>query len=48
MMEYVPVKPLDSLILHDGLKLGEMPGYALQIADALACAHAGYWHYETL
>ena len=39
-MEYVPGKPLDRLIPRDGLKLREALGYAVQIADALACAHA--------
>ena len=40
VMEYVPGKPLDRLIPRDGIKLREALGYAVQIADALACAHA--------
>ncbi|HWR49690.1 MAG TPA: protein kinase [Bryobacteraceae bacterium] len=45
VMEYVPGKPLDRLIPRNGLKLHEALGYAVQIADALACAHsAGIVH----
>ncbi|MEP6539423.1 MAG: protein kinase [Bryobacteraceae bacterium] len=40
VMEFVPGKPLDRLIPRDGLKLREALGYAIQIAEALACAHA--------
>ena len=40
VMEYVPGKPLDRLIPHNGLKPQEALAYAVQIADALACAHA--------
>jgi serine/threonine protein kinase len=40
VMEYVPGKPLDRLIPREGLKLREALGYAVQIADAMACAHA--------
>lgn len=45
VMEYVPGKPLDRLIPHNGLKTKESLAYAVQIADALACAHrAGIVH----
>ncbi len=40
VMEYVPGKPLDRMIPRDGLKFNEAFGYAVQIADALSCAHA--------
>jgi serine/threonine protein kinase len=40
VMEYVEGKPLDRLIPREGLKLSEALGYAIQMADALACAHA--------
>ncbi len=39
-MEYVEGKTLDVLIGHKGLPLGEALDYAVQIADALAQAHA--------
>ena len=39
-MEYVPGKTLDRLIGKKGLKLGVALKYAIQIADALAAAHA--------
>src|SRR5205823_11262574 len=39
-MEYVDGKTLDRLIGHRGLRVGEALGYAVQIADALATAHA--------
>ncbi|OFW08702.1 MAG: hypothetical protein A3H96_08545 [Acidobacteria bacterium RIFCSPLOWO2_02_FULL_67_36] len=41
VMEYLTGKPLDQLIPHKGLPLGEGLRYALQIADALARAHVG-------
>ena len=41
VMEYLSGKPLDRLIPRRGLPLGEALKYALQIADALATAHAG-------
>ena len=41
VMEYLSGKPLDRLIPRKGLPLGEALKYALQIADALATAHAG-------
>jgi serine/threonine protein kinase len=45
VMEYVPGKSLEQLIPHNGLKLKEALLYAIQIADALACAHrAGIIH----
>ncbi len=45
VMEYVPGKPLDRLIPRNGLKVKEALRYAIQIADALACAHqAGIVH----
>ena len=40
VMEYVPGKPLSSLIPRAGLPLGEALKYAAQMADALASAHA--------
>ncbi|MBZ5581416.1 MAG: protein kinase [Acidobacteriia bacterium] len=44
-MEYVDGKPLDRLIGHKGLRLGDALRYAVQIADALAKAHsAGIVH----
>jgi Tol biopolymer transport system component/serine/threonine protein kinase len=39
-MEYVPGKALNQLITRKGLPLGEALKYAIQIADALAAAHA--------
>jgi Tol biopolymer transport system component len=39
-MEYVPGKTLDQLIGRKGLRLNETLKYAIQIADALARAHA--------
>jgi len=39
-MEYVPGRPLASLIGHRGVPLSDALRYAIQIADALACAHA--------
>ena len=39
VLEYVAGKPLDRLIPRNGLKLREALRYAIQIADALACAH---------
>ena len=39
-MEYVEGKTLDELIGRKGLKLNEALKYAVQIADALAKAHA--------
>ncbi len=40
VMEYLSGKPLDRLIPRRGLALGDALKYALQIADALAAAHA--------
>src|SRR5262245_63310104 len=40
VMEYVPGKSLDRLIPRRGLPLGEVLRYAIEIADALAAAHA--------
>ena len=40
VMEYVPGKSLDKLITPKGLPLAEVIGYAMQIASALAAAHA--------
>jgi len=40
VMEFVEGKSLDLLIGHRGLKLSEALGYAVQIADGLAKAHA--------
>jgi serine/threonine protein kinase/Tol biopolymer transport system component len=40
VMEYVSGKSLDKLITPRGLPLAEVTGYALQIASALAAAHA--------
>jgi serine/threonine protein kinase len=40
VMEYVPGKPLDRLIGSKGLPAAEAMGYATQIANALAAAHA--------
>src|SRR5262245_23028897 len=40
VMEYVAGKTLDRLIPHRGLKLNEVFKYSIQIADALAKAHA--------
>jgi len=40
VMEYVAGRPLDRLIPRNGLKLKEALQYAIQIADALKCAHA--------
>jgi serine/threonine protein kinase len=39
-MEYVPGKTLNQLIARKGLPLSEVLRYAIQIADALAAAHA--------
>src|SRR5574340_122153 len=39
-MEYVPGRTLDRVIGRKGLKLGEALHYAVQMADALAKAHA--------
>src|SRR5947209_15568674 len=39
-MEYVPGRTLDELINRKGLRLNEALKYAVQIADALAKAHA--------
>ncbi len=39
-MEYVPGKTLDQLIGRKGMSLGEALNLAVQIADALAAAHA--------
>jgi len=39
-MEFVPGKALDRLISRKGLRLNEALLYAIQIADALAAAHA--------
>jgi Tol biopolymer transport system component/predicted Ser/Thr protein kinase len=40
VMEFVDGKTLDQLIGRKGLRLGETLGYAVQIADGLARAHA--------
>lgn len=40
VMEYIRGRPLDRLIPRTGLKLRETLDYAIQIADALASAHA--------
>src|SRR2546422_6591582 len=40
VMEYVPGKSLDKQITPKGLPLAEALGYAMQIAGALAAAHA--------
>src|SRR6185437_6417153 len=40
VMEYIAGKPLDRIIPHNGLKTGEALQYAIQIADAVAYAHA--------
>jgi serine/threonine protein kinase len=39
-MEFVPGRTLDQLITGRGLRIGEALKYAIQIADALAAAHA--------
>ena len=39
-MEFLPGKPLDHSIPSKGLRLNEVLKYAIQIADALAAAHA--------
>src|SRR4051794_21309829 len=39
-MEFVAGKPLDQLIGKNGLALKDILKYSIQIADALACAHA--------
>src|SRR5690242_19479766 len=39
-MEYVPGKTLDQVIARNGLRLSDALRYAIQIADALAKAHA--------
>ena len=40
VMELVEGRPLSDLILSDGFPLESVLGYGLQIADALAHAHA--------
>src|SRR5262245_58788613 len=40
VMEYVPGKALDRLMPRRGLPVGEVLRYAIEIADALAAAHA--------
>ena len=40
VMEYVPGKSLDGVIARRGLPVGEALRYAIEIADALAAAHA--------
>src|SRR6184192_1186229 len=46
-MEYVPGKALNRLISRKGLPLSDVLKYAIQIADALAAAHAaGIVHRE--
>src|SRR6266849_5145408 len=40
VMEFVPGKSLDKLITSRGMQLAEAAGYAIQIASALAAAHA--------
>jgi serine/threonine protein kinase len=40
VMEYIAGKPLDRIIPHKGLKTREALHYAIQIADAVAYAHA--------
>ena len=39
-MEYVAGKPLDEVLRRKGMRVGEALGYAIQVADALAAAHA--------
>ncbi|HYW42856.1 MAG TPA: protein kinase [Bryobacteraceae bacterium] len=39
-MEFVPGKTLDQLIAHKGLRLNDALQHAIQVADALAAAHA--------
>ena len=39
-MEYVPGQPLSKAIPYKGMPLDDVLRYAIQIADALACAHA--------
>src|SRR6202171_3705372 len=39
-MEYVPGKPLNQVIARRGLPFAEALKYAVQIADAMAAAHA--------
>jgi Tol biopolymer transport system component/tRNA A-37 threonylcarbamoyl transferase component Bud32 len=39
-MELVPGRPLDQLILRNGMRIGEILRYSTQVADALAKAHA--------
>jgi serine/threonine protein kinase len=41
-MEFVPGKALDPLIPRKGLRLNEALKYAIQVADALAAAHAAH------
>lgn len=41
VMEFVSGKPLDKLIVANGLPLADLLSYATQIAAALAAAHAG-------
>src|SRR5262249_26270250 len=40
VMEYVPGQPLDQVISLKGLPFGEIVEYAIQMASALAAAHA--------
>ncbi|MBI1791298.1 MAG: serine/threonine-protein kinase [Acidobacteria bacterium] len=40
VMEYLAGKPLDQAIPRRGMRVPEALSYAVQIADALACAHA--------
>src|SRR5262245_41588569 len=40
VMEYVQDKTLNQLLLRKGLPMGEALKYAVQLADALAVAHA--------
>src|SRR5262245_34542318 len=40
VMEFVPGKPLDRVIPRRGLSLADALGYAIEVADALAVAHA--------
>src|ERR1700704_2154357 len=40
VMEFVREKPLNALVTPEGLPLPQLIGYALQIAGALAAAHA--------
>lgn len=40
VMEYVPGKPLSELILRRSMRLQDILKVAIQVADALSCAHA--------